>query len=313
MTLVRPFGPSERTSARNDRGEVGTDDGKVGHDGTQEFLAEHPTLVSLGRVGWVAKGAVYGLVGVLAMAIALGWEQDGSGSSDEASQSGAIARIAEASFGGALLTIVAVGLLLYAIWRLVTVVLPAENTAKAWATRSGYAVSALVYLVLAWSAWSFVTGGGSSQASGGATEDSKVEGVTSDVLAHTGGRWFLGVVAIVVLAIGCYFVVKGARRDFDDQLKGGGVGPLSHRHIVLLGRVGWVGRGVMLSLVGFFLFRAVWRADPQEAQGLDGSLRQTLETTGGTAVVLFVGVALVVYGAYCIVSAPLRRLAPAED
>jgi hypothetical protein len=116
-----------------------------------------------------------------------------------------------------------------------------------------------------------------------------------------------------VIVIGCYFVVKGARRDFDDQLKGGGVGPLSHRHVVWLGRIGWVGRGVMLSLVGFFLFRAVWRADPQEAQGLDGSLRQTLESTGGTAVVLFVGAALIVYGAYCIVSAPLRRLAPADD
>ncbi len=31
----------------------------------------------------------------------------------------------------------------------------------------------------------------------------------SDVLAHAGGRWLLGVVAVDVIAIGCYFVVKG--------------------------------------------------------------------------------------------------------
>ncbi len=312
MTLSRPFGSSASDTTRSEDRSPGTDDGKVGHDGTQEFLAGHPALVNLGRLGWVAKGAVYALVGVLAMAIAFGWEQNGSGASDEASQSGAISRIAEASFGGAALTIVAGGLLLYALWRLVTVVLPAENTATAWATRAGYAISALVYLLLAWSAWAFVAGG-SSQASGSATEDSRVERVSSDVLAHAGGRFLLGVVAVVVIAIGCYFVVKATRRDFDDQLRGGRVGPLSHRHIVLLGRVGWVGRGVMLALIGFFLFRAVWRADPQEAQGLDGALRQTLETTGGTAIVSFVGVALIVYGVYCIVSAPLRRLAPAEE
>ncbi len=303
----------DAASDHHSSSDAASGDDKVGHEGTQEFIAEHPWLVTLGRIGWIAKGAVYALVGVLAMAIALGWPPDRSASSDEASQSGVIARIAEASFGGALLTIVAVGLLLYAMWRLVTVVLPADNTAKAWATRVGYAVSALIYLFLAWSAWSFVTSGNSSTASEGATEDAKVEGVTSNLLAHTGGRLLLALVAVVVVALGGYFVAKGLRRHFDDQLKGGGVGPLSHRNIVVLGRIGWVGRGVMVVLVGFFLARAAWRGDAQEAQGLDGTLRQTLETSGGTAVVVFVAVALIVYGTYCIVSAPLRRLAPADD
>lgn len=306
-------GAGDATSDHDRSSGAAPGDDKVGHEGTKEFIAEHPWLVTVGRIGWVAKGVVYALVGVLAMAIALGWPPDRSASSDEASQSGAIARIAEASFGGAVLTIVVVGLLLYAMWRLVTVVLPADNTAKAWATRVGYAVSALIYLFLAWSAWSFVNSGDSSKASEGATEDAKVEGVTNNLLAHAGGRWFLVLVAVVVVGLGGYFVVKGLRRHFDDQLKGGGVGPLSHRHIVVLGRIGWVGRGVLVLLVGFFLARAAWRGDAQDAQGLDGTLRQTLETSGGTAVVLFVAVALIVYGTYCIVSAPLRRLAPADD
>lgn len=288
-------------------------DDKVGNEATKKFIADHSWLITLGRIGWVAKGAVYALMGVLAMAIALGWPPDRSASSDEASQTGAISRIAEASFGGAVLTIVAVGLLLYAMWRLVTVVLPADNTAKAWATRVGYALSALTYVFLAWSAWSFVASRDASKESEGATEDAKVEGITSNLLGRTGGRWFLVLVAMVVVGLGVYFVVRGLRRHFDDQLSGGGVGPLSHAHIVVLGRIGWVGRGVLVVLVGFFLARAAWRGDAQEAQGLDGTLRQTLETSGGTAVVLFVAVALIVYGTYCVVSAPLRRLAPADD
>jgi len=49
---------------------------------------------------------------------------------------------------------------------------------------------------------------------------------------------------------GVYFFIGGERRRFDDQLDGRGVGPLDHRHPVILGRVGWIGRGVMLALIG---------------------------------------------------------------
>jgi Domain of Unknown Function (DUF1206) len=76
--------------------------GHVGTDRAERFLARHPALVVLGRFGWVAKGIVYALVGFLALSIALGSDSEGAsgdGGGAEASQSGAIARIADASFG----------------------------------------------------------------------------------------------------------------------------------------------------------------------------------------------------------------------
>ena len=45
----------------------------------------------------------------------------------EASQTGAITRIAQASYGTAVLVVIAVGLVLYALWRIVTIVLPART------------------------------------------------------------------------------------------------------------------------------------------------------------------------------------------
>ncbi len=50
------------------------------------------------------------------------------------------------SFGALALWIIAIGLALYVIWRLISILLPAEHTAKAWLTRGGYLVSAIMLL-----------------------------------------------------------------------------------------------------------------------------------------------------------------------
>lgn len=299
------------TAFRAPAPSAASDDSKVGVDVTQRFLREHPKLVSLGRVGWVAKGVVYVIVGVLAFSLAAEGSQQSGSNGAEASQSGAVARIADARSGAAVLIVVAIGLVIYAAWRLVTAALPAENTAKAWLTRAGYVVSAVLYGALALTAWSFARAG-STEPSSGESEDAKVERFTSDVLETTGGRWLLGLIAIVIVAVGAYFVAKGARRHFDDQLAPGSVGALAHRHVVVLGRIGWIARGVIVILVGALIGRAAWQADPTEAQGFDGTLRETLDATAGPFVVAAIGIGLTIYGVYCVISAPLRRPAPVD-
>jgi len=132
-------------------------DDRSGVDALEELTREHPALVVVARVGWVAKGLVYGLVGLLALPIARNAREGAGSASQEASQSGAIAKIADTSAGSAALWAVAIGLALYVLWRVVSILLPAENTVKAWATRVGYAISALTYTALAFSAASFAS------------------------------------------------------------------------------------------------------------------------------------------------------------
>jgi hypothetical protein len=288
---------------------AGSDD--VGSENMEHFVDRHPALITLGRAGWIAKGIVYALVGVLAASIALGGSTGSSAGGEEASQQGAISRVADASFGAAALIAVAAGLLLYASWRLVTAALPARNDAHTWATRIGYVVSATVYLVLAWSAITYVLDPVGS--SGGDTEDARVERFTRDVMSHIGGRWVVAIVGLAVIGVGGYFLVKALRAGFEDQLNGGGVGPLRHSHLVLLGRIGWTGRAVMMALIGYFLLQAAWRFDPGEATGLDGALRRAVESTVGTLLVMVVAAGLIVYGVYCVISAPRRRLAAADE
>ena len=82
------------------------------HDRAARFIERRQrTIEVFTRVGWLAKGAVYLLFGVTAVAIARQ-----SAPSDEASPQGALGEVMAAPAGRPMLGLVAVGLLLYAIW-----------------------------------------------------------------------------------------------------------------------------------------------------------------------------------------------------
>ena len=285
-------------------------DSDVGVERAEEFAREHPGLVKFARVGWVAKGVVYAFTGLLALLIGI-HSVDGSesGEGTEASQTGAIARIAQNPFGSTLLYLMAAGLVIYAIWRLVTVALPADNGVKGWLTRGGYLGSAITYLLLSVTAIGFAANPAKSDDG----EDSKVSGLSSEFMSHTGGRVAIIVAGVVLIVIAAAFLHKAIGATFTSQLFPGNVGPVSHRVLVVLGRIGWVGRSAMMALIGFFLAQAAVDFSPDEAQGLDGSLRKAASSGAGTVLVIAVGVGLLVYGVFCALSAPKRRLVGADS
>jgi hypothetical protein len=116
----------------------------------------------------------------------------------------------------------------------------------------------------------------------------------------------------VVVGVGIYFLIKGARASFRDELEPRGVGPVSHESIVTMGRVGWVGRGIVMGLIGWFLIRAAVEFRPAAAKGFDGSFREVTETAIGPFIVALAAVGLIVYGAFCVISAPRQRLKGAD-
>jgi Domain of Unknown Function (DUF1206) len=264
----------------------------------------HPGLVRLARVGWFAKGVVYVLLG--ALAVPIGWRGlTGTASADdEASQVGAVARIAESSLGSAALWAVGLGLMLYVLWRLVSIVLPTDGSVKAWATRAGYAVSAVMYSLLAWTALSLARG----QLAAAESEEGKVDRISRQLMESTAGRWGVGLLGVVIIVVGAVFVIRGASADFRDELEPGGVGPFSGEQIVTLGRIGWTGRGCVMAVIGWFLLRAALDARPDEAVGFDGALRQMTSSTFGALIAVLVALALIVYGVFCLVASPKVRL-----
>ena len=287
--------------------------GETGSETVEHIARTNPWIIALGRTGWVAKGIVYLVLGILAVPIAFeasGIDNGAATTGGEASQTGAVAEIAETSFGKFALYVIAVGLFLYVLWRLISIFLPAKNTAKAWLTRAGYLVSALMYTLLGLTALSFASQ--PPVASGAESEDAKVERLTRSLMEHSGGRWLVGLAGAIAVIVGIVFIVKGVKATFRDDLEPRGVGPISHEAIVTLGRIGWAGRGIVVGLIGWLLVRAALHARPDEAKGFDGALREITDSGFGTVLVGFTAVALALYGVFCIVSAPRQKLTDAD-
>ena len=265
-------------------------------------IRQHPWIESLIRQGWFAKGAVYVLMGSAAVSIAMHHRAE-----QEASPEGALAMVTAQPGGRILLAIVAVGLVLYSMWRGISVLMITGAGPKAVMQRIGYAFSAVFYLVLFWAAASAVAGGGKP-------DDSRtVERLSAAALKHTGGRFVVVVSGFVVVGIGVYFVVKAVRRDFVDGLDGvsrhWAANAGRARLLFVGGIVGWLGRGVVTLLVGFFVARSAWRYDPNDARGFDRALRRVSDDPAGARLVLVAAIGLVVYGLYCLLSAPRRSIA----
>ena len=84
--------------------------------GAQEALEEVARSSGfewLARAGFVARGLIYGIIGILAIKLAIG------AGGKTTNQQGALKTIAQQPFGKVLLILVAIGLAGYALWRLV--------------------------------------------------------------------------------------------------------------------------------------------------------------------------------------------------
>ena len=77
-----------------------------------------------------------------------------------------------------------------------------------------------------------------------------------------------------------------------------------------LGVAGYVTRGVVFCIAGAFLIDAAVSFDPQDAQGLDGSLRKTAATPLGPWLLVAIALGLVIFGLYSWCEARWRMVEP---
>ena len=263
-----------------------------------------PSIVRLGRLGWLAKGAVYVLAGVLAVAVAarsVGWSStvapDG-----EASPTGAIKEIATFAGGRLLLLALTLGLLLYSLWRLYTAFAPGGSGAGAVAMRIGYGVSAILYLTFSLTALALAR-----RPTANADGNRKVVDLSAQVMSHSTGRWAIALAGLIAIGAGLYRIVKGAKGDVETELNLAGVSAERRRLVKRLGIVGEIGRGIAIGLIGYFLLRSGLDVQPQKATGLDGALRRLTVNGWGSDLVAVVGVGFVAYGIFCLLTFTHRQ------
>ena len=273
-----------------------------GRAGAASLSREHPLLLRLGRAGWLVKGLVYVLAGLLAIIVVA--RSYGTklvaGPTQEASPTGAIKEVATVGGGRALLVVLAIGLIFYALWRVVTALLPGGVGAEAIATRVGYLVSAIIYGTFSATAISLAR-----DPKQNADGNQKVSSISARLLDSTAGRFALGAAGAVAIGAGLYRIVKGAKGDVTQELDLSG---MSATRRSVTRRLGEIGRGIGIGVIGIFLLRAAVFINANEATGLDGALRRLTRNAEGRAVVVVVAVGFFLYGVLCVETFNRRTL-----
>lgn len=260
-----------------------------------EQLAHAKTLGWLARAGLVARGVVYGIIGVLALKLALG---DGGKATD---QEGALQTIAHQSFGKALLVLVAIGLGGYALWRLIRAAVGhgAEQTDSGF-DRISALDSGIAYGLLCIAAIGILT---SSGGGGGSTKET-----TGGVLEWPAGQILVGVAGAILIGVAFYQAYKGLAREFLEDAKTGEMSESVEKGYTALGVFGHVARAVVFALVGYGLLKAALDYNPKEAVGLDGALREVAHASYGPALLGLVALGLAGFALYSIVDSRYRKV-----
>jgi uncharacterized membrane protein YidH (DUF202 family) len=257
-----------------------------------------PWLIWLGRLGYVAKGVVYTLIGVLAVQTAIG----ARGQSPDSK--GALKQVGDVPFGEFLLITIGVGLVGYALWRFIQAFMDTENKgtkAKGIAVRLGYFFIGVFHLGLAIFAFRLVSGDDAGHGDSTPTW-------TAHLMSQPYGRWLVGIVGAIVIARGAFHLYRAFSANFRKQLKLSEMSATEDKWATRLGRMGYAARGIVYAIIGIFLIVAAIYEDPREARGLEGALDTLARQPWGSAVLGAVALGLVSYGIFKFVEARFRRM-----
>lgn len=252
------------------------------------------TLQALARLGFAVNGLLHILIAAIAIAVAVG---AGGGNAD---QSGALGGLAASPGGVFILWTVAIGLSALGVWLLLgAFLLQSADPKRKWSHRLIEVGKAVVYFLLAGTAFTFALGGSTSSAN-------SASDASAQLLSAPGGVVVLMLAGLGVLAIAVYFVRKGALKKFtsDISVPSGATG----RAIVIVGVVGYVAKGIALGVAGALIVLAAVTLDPSKSTGLDGALKSLVALPYGGIILATISIGLIAYGVYCFARAWRARL-----
>ena len=244
------------------------------------------------RAGLVAYGVVHLLVAWLAIQLAFGDKED------KASNSGAMHYLVQQPMGGLLVWMVAVGMFLLVVWRLLEFAFgyPEESDdAKRWRKRATSLFKAAIYGALGWSAVTTATGDASK---GGGTDST-----TAKLMQLPGGQLIVGGVGLAIIAYGISLIVRGWTEKFRENLDAQGQSGQDGSAYVMLGKVGYIAKGIAIAIVGGLFGYAAITHQAKKSGGLDQALQTVLEQPFGPVLLTAIGAGIGAYGLFCFARA----------
>jgi hypothetical protein len=256
-------------------------------------------LNALARVGLVAKGVSYALVGILAIKLAA----DSGGQAT--SRQGALHSLAQHSFGKVVLILLALGFAAYALWRFAQTFFDENDVgdgAKGLAKRASYFGRGAIYAGLTYSTIKIISGAAEQ------SQNQKAHETTATILSWPAGKWIVGAAGLVLIGVGLWNGYRAVEKKFLGNWKTEQMSASMQRWGTRAGVVGLLARLVVFALIGIFVVKAAYDYNPREAIGLDGALQKLASHTYGSWLLGIVAAGLLAYAVFCFFEARYRNV-----
>jgi hypothetical protein len=255
------------------------------------------------RLGYMARGTVYLSIGLIALMAVVGVAPHTRGAL------GALEAWAHWRVGVVLLWFTGIGLWGFAGWRALQSLFDADQQGHRLAaigSRAGQAISGLIYGAMAASIFDLIDALHDIRHQG---ERAKTRETVAAVMAWPMGSTLIIALGVFIIACGVGNAIRAFVDNFGSTLR---CDPRVVTWACLLARIGYLGRGLAMLPVGFFMLAAGWHARASEAKGLGGALWTLHSRVLGDLMLTAVALGLVAFGAFAFVEAWYRPIRPEE-
>lgn len=246
-------------------------------------------------LGLAAKGLVYSIIGALTALVALDMGGEVAGRSE------VVHFLQNQPFGNFILYLLSIGILAYVLWRLYTAIADPKrkgSDTKGLAKRFGYLCSAFIYLLFSISI--FLSAWGATQ--NGGTREYYV----SQLMEKNYGPSLIALVGLILIGVGIYQMYRGYSGKFLEDLNPGHGSRASK--IKKVGKYGYMARGVVFGLLGYFVFQAGLMKNAGMVRGIEGAFTFLEQQSYGTYMMGIVALGLLGYGVFTLYASKDSRI-----
>ena len=258
-------------------------------------------LKKIARIGYLAKGIVYGLTGILTFLAAFNM------GGEKTDQLRVLEFLEEQTFGNILLALLGAGLFCYSFWRFIQALSDPENIGdgkKGKIKRIAYFISGCIYFGLSLLAFYRVFKAGSvSSGSGSGNSIEQISWLSTDI-----GLMLVGFVGVCFIGTGIYQFTRVFKKDFVKKFQLKSIREEKRRKTILNSAyMGMTSRGIIFLIIGYFAIQAALTADPSEIKTTMEAFSFLEESSYGAWVLGVVAAGLVAYAIFMFMMAKYRR------
>ncbi|PZV20709.1 MAG: hypothetical protein DCF21_04140 [Leptolyngbya sp.] len=249
------------------------------------------------RVGYAAKGMLYGLFGLFALHDLIHDQDVVNGSQ------GVLASLGNHYLGSILLGPLAVGLMGYVLWRFVQASLDPGHrgslSSRRVLQRCGYAVSGFTYLGLGYTAGKLALGLAVDL-------DDTIDDVATVLFERTVGPLVLATLGCCIVAIGLTYIYGAVSESYINPFRKE-LYSLAKRWVIIFAKIGLTARGIGFVLIGAYLIKAAYLVDDESAGGLGHVFDQLDDQPWGELWLGTIALGFIAYAGYMVVAAFYRK------